>query len=134
MTVSELRRRVDALCRKYATELRIYRLRRLALEFCDEMAEAVQNPKPEKPRSITDWAKLLFDRAKERNVRLKTFVHLASYLEKCLEKRVLPQVNDVLRSLLPREAAKGLIPRSVPDRPLPRRASLHSGLRNYLKT
>ena len=77
MTISELRRRVDALCRKYATELRIYRLRRLALEFCDEMAEAVQNPKPEKPRSITDWAKLLFDRAKERNVRLKTFVHLA---------------------------------------------------------
>ena len=79
MTISDLRRRVDALCRKYATELRIYRLRRLALEFCDEMAEAVQGPKPEKPRSITDWAKLLFDRAKERNVRLKTFVHLADY-------------------------------------------------------
>ena len=119
MTISELRRRVDALCRKYATELRIYRLRRLALEFCDEMAEAVQNPKPEKPRSITDWAKLLFDRAKERNVRLKTFVPLADYLEKCLEKRILPQVNDVLRSLLPREAAKGLIPRSVRTVPFP---------------
>ena len=83
------------------------------------MAEAVQGPKPEKPRSITDWAKLLFDRAKERNVRLKTFVHLASYLEKCLEKRQLPQVNDVLRSLLPREAAKGLIPRSVRTVPFP---------------
>ena len=112
MTISELRRRVDALCRKYATELRIYRLRRLALEFCDEMAEAVQGPKPEKPRSITDWAK-------ERNVRLKTFVHLADYLEKCLEKRQLPQVNDVLRSLLPRDAAKGLIPRSVRTVPFP---------------
>ena len=49
MTISELRRRVDALCRKYATELRIYRLRHLALEFCDEMAVAVQNPNPEKP-------------------------------------------------------------------------------------
>ena len=119
MTISYLRRRVDALVRKYADRLAVYRLRPLALEFCDEMSEAVQSPKTEKPRSISDWAKLLFDRAKERRISVRTFVHLADYLEKCLEKRQLPQVNDVLRSLLPREAAKGLIPRSVRTVPFP---------------
>ena len=125
MTISELRRRVDALCRKYATELRIYRLRRLALEFCDEMAEAVQGPKPEKPRSITDWAKLLFDRAKERNVRLNTFVHLAELPGEVPGEA--PSAPGERRPAQPpapggRERSD---PSLRPDRPLPRRTSLH---------
>ena len=119
MNISYLRRRVDALVRKYADQIAVHRLRPLALEFCDEMSEAVQSPKSEKPRSISDWAKLLFDRAKERRIRIRTFVHLADYLEKCLEKRHLPQVNDVIRSLLPRAVAKGLVPRSVRTVPFP---------------
>ena len=49
MNISYLRRRVDALVRKYADEIAVHRLRPLALEFCDEMAEAVQAPKPKSP-------------------------------------------------------------------------------------
>ena len=119
MTISELRRRVDALCRKYATELRIYRLQTPRPRVLRRDGRGSAEPQAREAKSITDWAKLLFDRAKERNVRLKTFVHLASYLEKCLEKRHLPQVNDVLRSPPARETEKGLIPRSVRTVPFP---------------
>ena len=45
MTFSQLRTQVDALCRKYATELEVYRLRFLALDFCDEMAVTMPKTK-----------------------------------------------------------------------------------------
>ena len=41
MTFSQLRREVDSLLRKYATELRVYDLRPLADEYCDQWEESV---------------------------------------------------------------------------------------------
>ena len=35
------------------------------------------------------------------------------YSECCLDRRILPQVNDVLRALTPKAAQRGLIPRSI---------------------
>ena len=37
---------------------------------------------------------------------------LFKYLKRCREPRRLPQPNEILRSLLPKAAALGLIPRS----------------------
>ena len=41
MTFFQLRNEVDALYRKYSTELQIHRSRYVILEICDEMADAV---------------------------------------------------------------------------------------------
>ena len=113
MTLSQIRSQVDALCRKYAIELEVYRLRELAHEFCDEMTEAVTDSKPGPVLPVFDWAQILFKRMSGRGFRLKNFVTLYDYLERCLDRRILPHVNDVLRTLLPKAAERGLIPRSI---------------------
>ena len=59
MTLSQLRTQVDALCRKYATQLEVYRLRPLAQEFCDEMTDAVIGPEPGPKLSLLDWIQIL---------------------------------------------------------------------------
>ena len=113
MTYTQLRTQVDALCRKYAAELEVYRCRPLAREFCDEMTDAVTGGKPGPGRSLLEWAQLLLKRMACRGLRLKSFLGLYLYLEKCLDRRILPQVNDLLRCLFPRAAGRGLIPRST---------------------
>ncbi len=124
MNFSTLRRQVDALLLKYATKVQIYRLRPHALDLCDEMTEAVSGPITTPPKSVMAWASDFFRRLREHGLRLWDFIPLADYLDECLQRRVLPQVNDVLRSILPKAAAKGLIPRYIgepvpfPERPL----------------
>ena len=113
MTFTQIRTQVDALCRKYATELEVYRARSLALEFCDEMAAAVTGSKPGPERSLMEWAQLLLQRMADIGSRHRNLLPLHNYLERCLDRRTLPQVNDVLRSLMPKAAARGLIPRSI---------------------
>ena len=118
MNFSTLRRQVDALLLKYATKVQIYRLRPHALDLCDEMTEAVTEPITSTPKSVMAWAFDFFRRLREHGLRLWDFIPLADYLDECLQRRVLPQVNNVLRSILPKAAAKGLIPRSM-DEPIP---------------
>ncbi len=124
MNFSTLRRQVDALLLKYATKVQIYRLRPHALELCDEMTEAVTEPITSTPKSVMAWACDFFRKLREHGLRLWDFIPLADYLDECLKRRVLPQVNNVLRSILPKAAAKGLIPRYIgepvpfPERPL----------------
>ena len=113
MTFSQLRTQVDALCRKYAAELEAYRLRPLAQELCDEMAGSVTGNKPGPKLPILDWAMLLQRRMAARGFRPRNFPALHDYLARCLDRRVLPQANDILRSLLPNAAQRGLIPRSL---------------------
>ena len=45
MTLSQIKAQVEALCRKYAKELEIYLLGKVSAEFCDEVADALTNPK-----------------------------------------------------------------------------------------
>ena len=53
MTFSQLRREVDSLLRKYATELRVYDLRPLADEYCDQWEESVaQDETPPMPSGL----------------------------------------------------------------------------------
>ena len=117
MTFTQIRIQVDVLSRKYATELQVYRARSIALQFCDEMADAVTGSKPGPQRPLLEWALILQKRLNERGIRLKNFLSLYDYLESCLDRRILPQVNDVLRSLMPQAALRGLIPRSIRNIP-----------------
>ena len=118
MTFSQLRTQVDALCRKYATELEVYRLRLLALDFCDEMAGAMPKTKvpdnnPARSLLLLEWAQILLKRMIDRGFRVRNFLDFHNYLGRCLDRRVFPQANEVLRNLLPKAAERGLIPRSA---------------------
>ena len=55
---------------------------------------------------------------KERGFRPRGILKVHDCLARCLDRDVLPQPNDILRSFLPRAAARGLIPRS-PLEPVP---------------
>ena len=119
MTFHQARRLVDSLKRKYADELEVYRLQPVAQKFCDDMTNAVTGKKRGRRRSINEWAEIFFKRARERSLHPQQgLVHLSSYLERCLDRRVLPQAADLLRELLPRAARRGLIPRAI-EKPVP---------------
>ena len=113
MTFNQLKNQVNKLMRKYATEVAVYRSRPLALEFCDEMTAAVTGDKPGPKLSLMQWAHLLHNRLTERGLHVRASTGLYDYLKRCLDRRVLPQLNDTLRSLFPNAAKRGLIPRSI---------------------
>ena len=114
MTLSQIRRLIDSLMLKYADEVEVYRLRPVAQQFCDDMTNAVTGKKRGRRRSIDEWTEIFFRRVRERGLNPQQgLAHLASYLEHCLEIRVLPQAAGLLRQLLPRAARRGLIPRPI---------------------
>ena len=113
MTLSQIRRLIDSLMLKYADEVEIIRLQPVAERFCDDMANAVTGKKRGRRRSIDEWAEIFFKRARERGLRLRGLAHLSSYLEHCLELRILPRASELLDELLPSAARRGLIPRAT---------------------
>ena len=122
MTFARLRIQVDSLMRKYHTELQLHRVAPLALELCDRMADAVTPGRPNPGLTCDDWAFNLFRKLRGQGIRVRGHVRLSDYLNGCLRKLLLPQVNDVLRSLFPKAADRGLIPRSRMEVPFwPRR-------------
>ena len=122
MTFSQLRSQVNTLMRKYDTELELYRAAPLALELCDRMADAVTPGRPNPMLTCDDWAFNLFKRLRDRGVRVRSHHGLYDYLSGCLDKLLLPQLNEVLRSLFPKARDRGLIPRSRLEVPFwPRR-------------
>ena len=122
MTFTRLRIQVDSLMRKYDTELQLYRAAPLALELCDRMADAVTPGRPNPRLSCDGWAFSLFRKLRDRGIRVRGHVRLSDYLNGCLRKLLLPQASDVMRSLFPKAADRGLIPRSRMEVPFwPRR-------------
>ena len=86
-TLSQIRRHVDSLKQKYATELTILRLRPLAEEFCLLWSEAIidGNPPPDSYAFIRHIARQGF--------RLNTYTGLHLYLERCSENGRNPNIN-----------------------------------------
>ncbi len=102
MSLSQLRRRVNALCRKLAPELEVARLRRLAEDYCEEWDVALANhqePPPVDP--VSDGPKHLAQRIAETGVRLNTYMNLRRYLRNCRERGQTPGVREFLCALLP---------------------------------
>ena len=125
MTLSQIKAQVEALCRKYAPQLEVYRLSKVAVKFCDEMHDALTNPKSGPVKDPWDWNRVLLKRMRERRISIEfrfrpgRIMAVHDYLKHCLEKlHVLPQSVEILRKLLPESAARGLIPRPIED-PMP---------------
>ena len=119
MTLSQIKAQVEALCRKYAKELELYRLGKVSSEFCDEVADALTNPKSGPVKDPFDWVSVLFKRMAKRGYGPRSLPAVQNYLSRCLQElHVIPQPREVLRALLPNAAARGLIPRTVED-PVP---------------
>ena len=90
MTLSEIRRAIDALKRKFATELAIIKLRRVA--------EAVSNDwDPSEPPEPAD----VIQRFVKAGCLLTTFGNLARYLNKIRRQGEVPEPCDMVVNLMP---------------------------------
>ncbi len=110
-TLSQLRRRVDALQRKYARELAVVRLRRLAEEHSLQWTYATYQGRPlPQPQPF-------IRRIAKSGYRLKTFVALDIYLERCQEQGTIPDCLGIISSLLPKipyDRLREMLRRDVP--------------------
>ena len=90
-----LRARVRALQRTLALELAVVRLRRLAGEFCLQSSVVrASGQLPPQPQAF-------IHRVASAGFRLPSFMAVHKYLERCRDKDILPDREDLLRSLIP---------------------------------
>ena len=90
-----LQARVRALQRILAKELAVVRLRRLAGEFCLQSSVVRANGQPPpQPHAF-------IQRVASAGFRLPSFMAAHKYLERCRVKDILPDREDLLRSLIP---------------------------------
>ena len=117
MTLSELRREVNALCRKFAPQLAARRAKLeiesatpIAEDFCDEMESVVTAGEPGPILNGAGWTWCLFEKLHGRGIRPMSNAALRRYVDVCLMSLIPPQVNEVLRCLFPGAVNRGLIP------------------------
>ena len=109
MSLSQLRREVNAVQRQLVHELRVVRARRVAEDYCDLWANLVSCKKlPPDPFRLL---KKLF----QHTCHPGHFAAADRYLNQCRERRQLPHPDAILSRLLPKEANLGLIPQRTPD-------------------
>ena len=90
MTISEIRRRIDALKRKFAPELAIIRLRRIAEAVSDDYD-------PDQPPEPHD----VIQRIAKAGFRLPTFMRLQRYLDDTQRREEAPEPCEIVLRLLP---------------------------------
>ena len=90
MTISQIRRRIDALKRKFARELAIIKLRRIA----EAVAHDWNPDQPPEPGEV-------IQRFVKAGCRLPTFTRLSRYLKDIRRQGDVPYPNTIVLSLLP---------------------------------
>ena len=90
MTISQIRRRIDALKRKFARELAIIKLRRIAESVADDWD-------PNHPPEPAD----VIQRVVKAGFRLNTFTRLNRYLNDTRHAGEVPYPNTMVLDLLP---------------------------------
>ena len=94
-TLSEIKREIRALQRKYHRELAIYRMRRVTEQVHHDYARAVAGLQdPPKPLEIVR-------KIADRGFRLTTWIHLHNYLDKVREAGDIPEPRRMLMALFP---------------------------------
>jgi len=90
MTISELRRRIDALKRRFARELAIIKMRRIA----EAVSEVWIPSAPPEPSDV-------IRRIARAGFRLPTFGRLSSYLKDTRRQGEVPDPESIVLELLP---------------------------------
>ncbi len=90
MTISQLRRRIDALKRKFAPELAILKLRRIAESISDDWDPS----EPPEPHDVVQ-------RVADAGFRLNTFGRLSNYLKDIRRQGDVPEAESIILQLLP---------------------------------
>ncbi len=90
MTLSQIRRRVDALKRRFARELAIIKLRRIA----EAVADHWDPSEPPKPADV-------IERIAKAGFRLPTFMRLRRYLDDTIRQGDAPVPEEIVLNLLP---------------------------------
>ena len=93
--LSGLRRRVDALLRKYAREIAVVRLRKLAQEYSLQWTVAIADRE-----SPPDTHSFIL-RVAAAGFRLTTFMLVHKYLERCRSQNTIPDSTKMVQALLP---------------------------------
>ena len=93
--MAALKARVRALQRTLARELAVVRLRRLAEEFCLLSSVVQVNGQPQ------PYPHAFIQRVASAGFELPSFMAVHKYLERCRAKDILPDREDLLRSLIP---------------------------------
>ena len=109
MTLSEIRRRIDALKRRFARELAIIKLRRIAEAVADDWTP---DQPPEPAHVIRRFVKA--------GCRLPTFANLSRYLNNTRRQDDVPEPCDMVVNLLPwidNERYRELLRWDLPPRP-----------------
>ena len=90
MTISEIRRRINALKRRFAAELAIIELRRVAEAIAEEWT-------PDQPPEPTE----VIHRIVRAGFRLPTFINLRRYLDDIRRRGDVPDPESIVLELLP---------------------------------
>ena len=90
MTLSQIRRRINVLKRRFATELAIIKLRRIA----ESVANDWDPSEPPEPAEV-------IERFVKAGCRLPTFANLSRYLNKTRRQGDVPIPEDIVINLLP---------------------------------
>ena len=90
MTLAQIRRRVNALKRKFVLELAILRLRRIAEAVADDW----DLDEPPEPHDV-------IQRVAKAGFRLSTFMRLQHYLKDTRSQGDVPEPRRIVTSLLP---------------------------------
>ena len=94
-TLSEIRREIRSLQRKYHRQLTIYRMRRVTEQVHHDYARAVADQQdPPKPLEV-------IRKIADQGFHLTTWMHLHNYLDKVREKGDIPEPRRMLLALLP---------------------------------
>ena len=90
MTISQLRRRIDGLKRKFAPELAIIKLRRIAETVADDWTPS----DPPEPSGV-------IQRIVKAGFRLPTFTRLSRYLKDTRRRGEVPDPESIVLELMP---------------------------------
>ena len=90
MTISEIRRRIDALKRRFARELAIIKLRSVAETVSDNW----DPDQPPEPGAV-------IGRIADAGFRLPTFANLSRYLKDTQRRGDVPEAESIVLKLLP---------------------------------
>ncbi len=106
MTLSQIRRRVNALKRKFAPELAILKLRHIAEAVADDW----DLDEPLEPHDV-------IQRVAKAGFRLSTFMRLQHYLKDTQSQGEVPEPRRIVISLLPwasKDCYRGFFNRELP--------------------